>query len=315
MQKAKPDHGISISAVERETGLAKDTLRVWERRYGFPRPERDPNGDRLYPEVQIARLRLVKRLMDRGMRPGRLLALDGPALAELAQEPSGSAAPRTALHDLALFLLKTHQAGELRRELVQVLMRDGVKRFVIDTAAPLTVHAGEAWTRGELQIFEEHLLTEVLQSVLRQAIAQLGTPLAAPVILFTTLPDERHGLGLLMAEAMATLEGAHCVSLGTQTPVRDIVAAATAQGVDIVALSVSANASPGQVEESVRLLRGELPAAIGLWCGGAGAVRLKRLGEGVEVLSALDDVAAALERWHAMRGVAPDLSAGVANAC
>src|SRR2546429_6664813 len=60
-----------ISAVERETGLAKDTLRVWERRYGFPRPERDSAGDRRYPadrseehtsELQ-SRLHLVCRLL------------------------------------------------------------------------------------------------------------------------------------------------------------------------------------------------------------------------------------------------------------
>jgi hypothetical protein len=36
--------GLPIAAVERDTGLAKDTLRVWERRYGFPQPGRDANG-------------------------------------------------------------------------------------------------------------------------------------------------------------------------------------------------------------------------------------------------------------------------------
>ena len=35
---------LAISAVERDTGLSKDVLRVWERRYGFPVPERDEIG-------------------------------------------------------------------------------------------------------------------------------------------------------------------------------------------------------------------------------------------------------------------------------
>ena len=39
--------GLSIAAVERDTGLAKDTLRVWERRYGFPQPVRDAFDERL----------------------------------------------------------------------------------------------------------------------------------------------------------------------------------------------------------------------------------------------------------------------------
>ena len=43
----------SIAEVERETGLGKDTLRVWERRYGFPVPLRDALGERAYPDEQL----------------------------------------------------------------------------------------------------------------------------------------------------------------------------------------------------------------------------------------------------------------------
>ena len=55
---------LSIAAVERETGLAKDTLRVWEKRYGFPAPLRDAAGDRLYPSAQVVQLKLIRRLSD-----------------------------------------------------------------------------------------------------------------------------------------------------------------------------------------------------------------------------------------------------------
>ena len=55
---------MTISAVERDTGLGKDTLRVWERRYAFPQPIRDAKGERLYTPEQVERLRLIKRLMD-----------------------------------------------------------------------------------------------------------------------------------------------------------------------------------------------------------------------------------------------------------
>ena len=65
---------LSIAAVERDTGIGKDTLRVWERRYGFPKPGRDANDERSYPMVQVERLRVIKRLMDQGHRPGRVVA-------------------------------------------------------------------------------------------------------------------------------------------------------------------------------------------------------------------------------------------------
>jgi hypothetical protein len=62
---------MSISAVERDTGLSKDTLRIWERRYGFPMPDRDNLGERSYPFEQVERLRTIKRLLDAGHRPDK----------------------------------------------------------------------------------------------------------------------------------------------------------------------------------------------------------------------------------------------------
>ncbi|MFO1371819.1 MAG: MerR family transcriptional regulator [Candidatus Competibacteraceae bacterium] len=47
---------FNIAIVERDTGLSKDVLRMWERRYGFPKPDRDAHGDRIYPADQVERL-------------------------------------------------------------------------------------------------------------------------------------------------------------------------------------------------------------------------------------------------------------------
>ena len=76
--------GFNIAAVERDTGLSKDVLRMWERRYGFPVPDRDDNGERSYPADQVDRLRLIKRLMDQGHRPGKLIATPTTELTALA---------------------------------------------------------------------------------------------------------------------------------------------------------------------------------------------------------------------------------------
>ena len=81
---------LSISAVERDTGLSKDTLRVWERRYGFPNPMRDAFGERIYPLEQVDRLRVIRRLMDAGHRPGKIIGLDIVELRALADTAVGS---------------------------------------------------------------------------------------------------------------------------------------------------------------------------------------------------------------------------------
>jgi MerR family transcriptional regulator, light-induced transcriptional regulator len=64
---------LSIGAVERATGVSKDTLRMWERRYGFPDPVRDAKGERRYTKQQVERLRTIKRLVDQGFRPSKVI--------------------------------------------------------------------------------------------------------------------------------------------------------------------------------------------------------------------------------------------------
>ncbi len=292
--------GSSIASVERETGISKDLLRVWERRYGFPQPQRDVNGERLYSNDELAKLRVVRRLVDQGLRPGRILALPLSELEAMSRDAPPTAC--SALQDLALYLVKTHQTIELRRELVQSLMRDGLHRFVTETVAPLSALVGEAWVRGEIQIFEEHLFTEQLQAVLRHAIAQTPNSGGAPRVLLTTLPSEQHALGLLMAEALLALEGADCVALGTQTPAGDVVAAALAKEVDVVALSFSGNFPANQMSQSIAMLRSALPPTVALWCGGGGAARLKRLPPQVRRIADLDAISEAVDQWRISSG-------------
>ena len=75
------EHGLQmpIGAVEKETRVSKELLRMWERRYGFPLPDRDESGDRVYSRETVEKLKLIRLLIDRGYRPGRLMNMQrGP---------------------------------------------------------------------------------------------------------------------------------------------------------------------------------------------------------------------------------------------
>ncbi|PKO86262.1 MAG: MerR family transcriptional regulator [Betaproteobacteria bacterium HGW-Betaproteobacteria-12] len=291
---------FNIAAVERDTGLSKDVLRMWERRYGFPVPDRDANGERSYPAEQVDRLRLIKRLMDMGHRPGKLLALPGAELNALAPRRAAAqqrdSASGSDVADL-LALIKQHDGAAYQQAMQQRLARQGLQRFVQDTVAPLTQRVGEAWEDGRFEVFEEHLFTELTKRLLRQAIAALPGGSQGPRILLTSVPEEAHVLGLLMVEALFALEGAECIPLGTQMPLLEIGRAAVAHHADIVALSFSAAFPQRQIPALLQQLRRLLPAPVALWAGGGGILRLARL-DGVALLPGLDEALAALADWR-----------------
>jgi DNA-binding transcriptional MerR regulator/methylmalonyl-CoA mutase cobalamin-binding subunit len=287
-----------IGAVERDTGLSKDTLRVWERRYGFPTPARDESGERLYPEDQVLRLRVIKRLMDRGMRPGKVIRLELSELQRLAQEP-GSTAPRDAVTAPFLELLRGHRGEDLRHALVRAMMHLGLARFVIELVAPLTTAVGEAWVRGEVEIYEEHLYSESIQAVLRNAIASASAQPGPPRVLLTTFPGEQHALGLLMAETLLTLEGAQCVALGAEMPVWEIARAAQAHEARVIALSFSLAYPAARAAEGLAELRRLCPETVEIWAGGGSAVLGRRVPAGVTAVDAIGAVPELVAGWRA----------------
>ncbi|HYD97231.1 MAG TPA: MerR family transcriptional regulator [Noviherbaspirillum sp.] len=304
-----PPNDLSIAAVERETGLSKDTLRVWERRYNFPSPGRDGSGERTYPPEQVEKLRLIKGLMDQGHRPGKLVGADTNILRGMAaQTPKRGRTivePAEERDDLLHFvaLCREHRIDELRRELTQCLLRSGIYRFVTDVIAPLTTMIGAQWASGQLAVFEEHLYTETVQVIMRNAISSIPAPDTAtgagplPRIVLTTIPHELHGLGLLMAEAIFVLEGARCISLGVHTPVTEIAQAARVHAADIVALSFSVSARPAHVLGALADLRAELPPSVEIWAGGRSAVLRRRTQSAVKNMD-LHDIPAALAEWR-----------------
>ncbi len=59
--------GYTIGEVSERTRLAVPVLRMWESRFGFPRPERRPNGRRRYSETDVRSLRQVVRHREAGL--------------------------------------------------------------------------------------------------------------------------------------------------------------------------------------------------------------------------------------------------------
>jgi len=294
----------SIADVERETGLSKDTLRVWERRYGFPTPSRNCKDERVYPEDQVQRLRIIRRLMDAGIRPGKIVGLPLEQLnAVVAPVPTIEATSVDAVDwpQHALMLIKSHRADELRHQLAQLLLQLGLRQFILDVIVPLNALVGSAWLRGTLEIFEEHLYTAQVQALLQHALGAILPSSLAPRVLLTTLPGEIHQLGMLMAHAFLAIEGAQCVSLGIQTPPSDILKAVQAHRVDIVGLSCTAANPLRATLAQLSALRENLDVRVELWVGGNIALDQRKMA-GVRRVASLTEIPAELARWRLKSG-------------
>lgn len=288
---------LSIAAVERDTGLLKDTLRVWEKRYGFPQPLRDANDERIYPRVQVERLRQIRRLMDQGHRPGKLFAASPAEFAALLLQGEAPAA-LSAEAQAALTLLQASSAETLRTALQARLQTLGLENFVLHFATPLSIAVGAAWARGEIEVAQEHLYTEQLQNLLRAAINALPINTGSPRVLLTTFPNELHSLGLLFAQALLASHGAACTSLGAQTPLEDIRKTAQSGNFDVILLSFSGAFPARAAFSGLRTLAASLAPDTSIWAGGRHLAEKPATIDGVRYLAGMADTLIALQDWR-----------------
>src|SRR5689334_23909071 len=100
---------LHIREVVRITGLRREQLYMWQRRYGFPSPLRDSFGDRVYPPDQVARLKLIKQLLAEGWRAGAVVPLAESALQSMLGLAVVAPAPLPDDIEVAVDLLAKHR--------------------------------------------------------------------------------------------------------------------------------------------------------------------------------------------------------------
>jgi MerR family transcriptional regulator, light-induced transcriptional regulator len=284
---------FSIAETEQETGISRDTLRVWERRYGFPAPLRNQRGERCYHPDHLNRLRLCKQLLDRGQRPGTFLTLSDDRLRELLSRTAGTASRSADLEGL-LETLSEGVGPELHTRMEALLRQYGLGTFLTDVVAPLNHAVGDAWCAGQIGILNEHVYTEHLLQLLNSAVGMIPSGTGSPKVLLTTLPGELHGIGLLMVTGMLRLEGAEVLSLGVQMPLEEIVRGAVEGQCRIVGISCSEHMGRRTIASQLVRLRRLLPMGIALWVGGSGVHTIRSLAGDIRLFNDLSRIPSAI---------------------
>jgi methanogenic corrinoid protein MtbC1 len=275
--------GHPIAVVAERTGLSRDVLRVWERRYAAVEPDRSPGGQRLYSDDQVNRFRLLAAATKHGRTIKTVVGLTTADLERLvadddAQRPAPPAPTGESAHveraEAALVHTRALDGSSLDRELRRTIARHGIPAFLQEIVPTLMHRIGEEWQAGRLTIAHEHLASAAVLAIILEAMRSVPEAPGAPRLLVTTPSGERHAVGAALAAAAAALDGWTIIYLGVDVPAADIVAAASASRADVVALSIVLSDHSAAVVRELHAVRAAMPAAIPVLAGGAAAVRM-----------------------------------------
>jgi MerR family transcriptional regulator, light-induced transcriptional regulator len=231
----------TVNEVEERTGVPAATLRQWERRYGFPLPERSESGYRLYGDDDLRHIRAMKGHIDDGVPASRA--------AEMVQattvEESGPR-PLAALRaDLVAALIDLDET-RADRVLGEAHALHPIEDVVLDVMRGTMIELGERWHDGTITTTTEHFASSYVQGRLRALMSLSGHNRNGHRVIVACAPLDQHEIGAMMLAVMLRRDGYHVFYVGANTPVADL--AAMARTVRPVAVLVSASSSDSVAE-------------------------------------------------------------------
>lgn len=239
---------LNIAALSRRTGVAPDTLRKWEQRYGVLEPTRTPGGQRRYSEQDIQRVQWLRDRLAEGWRIGEAARV----LQETAAPPlSDPAELREALIAAAL----GDDPAQASATLDQALAVLPLEQAFDEVITPALQAIGDGWRRGEVTVAQEHALTAKVRARLGRLLSDPRGAIRGTVVL-ACAPGEQHEIGLLMLAVALRADGWRVEYLGPSTPAADALAFAESIGAAAVCVSTTQDASLAQLGEELDALPG-----------------------------------------------------------
>jgi MerR family transcriptional regulator, light-induced transcriptional regulator len=201
--------------------------------------------------------------------------------ADTRQEQDSELGTAASRHDVAAELLESLEAHLAERDkpafvraAVEAVSSGaiGIPELYRDVLTRLLVRMGAAWQHGRVAVWEEHLASAMVRSVVEIVYpgvlrVKAGVSPAGRSVVLASPPEEGHDLGLRMVSDRFDMAGWTTYFLGADTPVDDVIDAARRLGVDAVVLSSSTHYHRVALRRHVDHMRRELPG-VDVWVGG-----------------------------------------------
>jgi len=217
----------NLKAVLKETGIAADTLRAWERRYGLPIPQRTPGGHRLYSQYDIGIIKWLIMKQGEGLSISRAVDMWGELISS-GMDPLSAhqqndmmvppAANLLAIRQAWLEACLTFDEASAERILNQAFAMYPTETVCVEVLQGSIMNIGEKWFTGEANVQHEHFASSLATRRLDALIAAAPAPTRPFTVLVGCPPDEWHSLSLLMTSLFLRRRGLNVIYLGANVP-------------------------------------------------------------------------------------------------
>jgi DNA-binding transcriptional MerR regulator len=273
---------FNLKVVLKETGIAADTLRAWERRYGLPMPQRTAGGHRLYSQRDIATIKWLMKRQAEGLSISRAVDLWNEQTAS-GSDPLGGSAQSTLVSlstvpipyqspDTTLDSLRARWIGaclSFSESAAEQILNQAFSIFPVEAVCIEVLQKGmseigDLWYENRASVQQEHFASNLAMRRLDALLNASPGPTRNHTVIVGCPPDEWHTLTPLLLSLLLRRRGLNALYLGANVPVSqftDTVKNATSELVILIAQQLTSAATLQQT--ALALSSSKIPTAFG----------------------------------------------------
>ncbi len=216
-------NAFTIKDLENLTGIKAHTIRIWEQRYSFIKPQRTETNIRYYSNEELKIILNISLLNKYGFKISHIDKMRPEEIREKIVSLSSSQAQQERIINEMIQFMVDMDMDKFESMLDNYIMARGIDKTITQVIFPFLDRIGILWLTNHINPAQEHLVTNIIRQKLVVGIEGVFTHVQINKTVLLFLPEgEHHELGLLYMYYLLKNRGARVLYLGANVPMKDV---------------------------------------------------------------------------------------------
>jgi DNA-binding transcriptional MerR regulator len=243
-------NAFTIRDLEKLSGVKAHTIRIWEQRYSFLRPQRTSTNIRYYSNEELKTILNIALLNKYGFKISHIDRMDKDEIrAKILSLNDSQAQLERIVHEMIARMIDLDIEGF--EELIdQHISTRGIEKAITQLIFPFLEKVGILWQTEHINPAQEHLVSNLIRQKLIAGIESCVTRVSMDKTFVLFLPEgEFHELGLLYMYYLLKSRGARCIYLGANVPLKDVAFLVNVKKPDVLYVHLTSTATSFNFEK------------------------------------------------------------------
>lgn len=242
-------NAFTIKDIENLSGIKAHTIRIWEQRYSFLRPQRTETNIRYYTNDELKIILNIALLNKYGYKISHIDKMSETDITEKVLSLSQAEAQQERIVNSLIKCMIELDMKIFEEEIDMHIRRRGIEKTIEHIIFPFLERIGVLWQTGHITPAQEHLVSNLIRQKLIVGIDSVRTSIKSDKSFLLFLPEgEYHEMGLLFVHYLLKSRGADVLYLGSNVPLKDVQSVLSVKNPDYVYIHLTSTAANFSLE-------------------------------------------------------------------